>query len=83
MRKYEVIWDKIKDADSAAGQWTVVKVSNKDMISTIVNMVMQEKSNAHRLRLAIGLPGYGKLEIKREPEKLQVSFRLRNAGALL
>ena len=81
MRKYEVIWERIKNADHEA--WTTVSVADASRIQTIINMVMREKSQAHLARKALDLPAFGKLEIKRDPDNKRVSFRLRNSGANL
>lgn len=81
MRKYEVIWNKIKQAEE--GQWVIVTVQEVHMIQTIINMVQLEKSAAHTARKGLDIPAYGKLEIKRLPETLQVHFRLKNSGANL
>lgn len=80
-RKYEVIWEKLKAADPDV--WVEVKVQNIDMIQTVINMVQLEKSRAHRARKALDLPGYGKLKIRREPDRLRVFFILENSGAAL
>lgn len=81
MRKYEIIWEKIKAAEH--DQWVIVTVKDIYMIQTIINMVQLEKSAAHTARKGLDLPAYGKLEIKRVPDKLQVHFRLKNSGANL
>lgn len=81
MRRYEVIWEKLKAADPE--QWVEVKVANANHIQTIINMVQVEKSRAHTARKALDLPGYGKLMIRREPENNRVLFALKNSGALL
>ena len=81
-RKYEAIWNAIKnnlDPDA----WVTVTVSNPLMVQTVINMVMLEKSRVNTTRKKLDLPSYGKLEIRREPTKLQVHFRLVNAGAQL
>jgi hypothetical protein len=80
-RKYEVIWEKIKAADP--GQWVDVSVVDTSMIQTIINMVQVEKSTANVARKRLDLPAYGKLVIRREPEKKRVGFMLKNSGAAL
>lgn len=81
MRKYEVIWEKLKAADP--DQWIVVSVSCEAQIQTIINMVQLEKSRANVARKALDLPAFGKLKIKREPKLLKVQFILQNSGAAL
>jgi hypothetical protein len=81
MRKYEAIWTKLKEAEPE--QWVVVKVADASRIQTIINMVQNEKSAAQVSRRRLDLPQFGRLVIKREPEKKQVSFRLENSGAAL
>ena len=80
-RMYEGIWDKLKTADIE--QWVEVRVKSIDSIQTIINMVQNEKSRVNVTRKRLDLPAYGKLVIKREPEKHKVSFRLKNSGAAL
>lgn len=79
-RKYEGIWIRIRD-NLDPEVWVTVTVSNLDMIQTVINMVQVEKSRANVARRDLELPGYGILEIKREPDKLKVHFRIKNAGA--
>ena len=81
MRRYEGIWEKLKAADPE--QWVIVTVASADRIQTIINMVQVEKSTANVTRKRLDLPAYGRLEIKREPAKKQVSFRLKDSGAAL
>lgn len=81
MRKYEVIWQKLKQAESE--QWVIVRVSSASQIQSIINMVQKEKSLAQVSRKRLDLPAFGRLEIKREPNLKQVSFRLLNSGDLL
>ena len=81
MRRYEVIWQKLKQAQ--AEQWVTVSASSVSQMQTIINMVQKEKSLAQVSRKRLDLPLFGKLEIKREPELKQVSFRLLNSGDLL
>lgn len=64
-------------------EWVRVRVAHPDQIQTVINMVQNTKSRKHQARKIAGLPGLGRLEIRREPEKLQVFFRLKNAGCLL
>lgn len=79
-RKYEAIWLKIKD-NLDPEIWITVTVSNREMIQTVINMVQLEKSRANTTRKRLDLPSFGRLEIKREPEKLKVHFRITDAGA--
>lgn len=79
--KYDHIWQLLKNGDGE--KWVEVRVRRPEQIQTIINMVQNTKSRAHRTRVGLGLPGFGKLEIRREPEKLAVYFRLKNAGAML
>ncbi len=81
MRKYEVIWQKLKQAD--AEQWVVVRISSAEQMQSVINMVQKEKTLAQVSRKRLDLPAFGKLEIKREPELKRVSFRLINSGDLL
>ena len=81
LRRYEVIWEKIKEADH--DQWVAVKFSSPSQLQTIINMVQVEKSKAHVARKQLDLPGFGKLKIRREPDKMQVLFTLANSGDLL
>lgn len=84
LRKYEVIWEQIKSASNDdPDKWTYVHMSHADQMQTIINMVQLEKSQAHLARKALDLPAYGKLQIKREPAKKQVGFKLNNSGASL
>jgi urate oxidase len=85
MRKYEVIWEKIKQAADNApeDQWVHVNCSSVDMIQTVINMVQVEKSTANVARKGLDLPQFGRLVIKREPEIKRVSFQLKNSGASL
>ena len=78
MRKYEGIWNKIKEA--APETWVSVSVVDAGMIPTIVNMVRVEKCTQNVDRQKLDLPGFGRMEVKREPEKKRVSFRLINSG---
>lgn len=80
MRRYETIWELLKKAEP--DQWVEVKVSRPSQIQTIINMVQVEKSRAHTTRKKLDLPGYGRLQIRREPENLRVLFKLNDAGAL-
>lgn len=79
-RKYETIWLKIKD-NLDPEVWITVTVTNHDMIQTVINMVQLEKSRANVTRKKLDLPSFGKLQIKREPEKFRVHFRINDAGA--
>ena len=79
LRKYEVIWAQIREAE--VDKWIHVDVKNVDMIQTIINMVQVEKSKQNVNRKRLDLPAFGKLEIKRELEKNRVSFRLNGSGA--
>lgn len=81
-RKYETIWLKIKE-NLDPEVWVTVTVSNPAMIQTVINMVQLEKSRAQTVRKKLDLPQFGTLEIRREPEKLRVHFRIKNAGAQL
>lgn len=81
MRKYEHIWRQLKERGSDG--WIVVTVRSQESIQTIINMVQNEKSAANVSRKRLDLPAYGKLEIRREPDKLRVSFRLKDSGAAL
>lgn len=81
MRKYEVIWEKIKNADP--DKWVVVNCANIAMIQTVINMVQVEKSAQQVTRRRLDLPQFGKLVIQREPESLRVLFRLKNNGDIL
>lgn len=81
MRHYEGIWEKLKVANH--DQWVEVKVSNPAYIQTVINMVQNEKSRANVNRKRLDLPAYGKLVIRREPEKKRVLFLLKNSGAAL
>lgn len=78
MRKYEVIWERIKNCDP--DKWVVVNCSSVAMIQTVINMVQVEKSEQQVTRRRLDLPQFGKLAIKREPEKLRVLFQLKNSG---
>ena len=81
MRRYETIWDRLKKAE--ADQWDEVKVANSSHIPTIINMVQVEKSRAQTARRGLGLPGFGRLLIRREPENNRVLFALKDSGDLL
>ena len=81
-RKYEGIWHKIRD-NLDPDTWVVVTTSNREMVQTVINMVMIEKSRANITRKRLDLPSYGKLEIRRDFPNLRVSFRLIDAGAQL
>lgn len=81
MRKYEVIWDKIKKADFDI--WVKVDCASAAMIQTIINMVQVEKSAANVARKGLDLPQFGRLVILREPEIKRVSFKLKNSGDAL
>lgn len=81
-RKYEAIWLRIKE-NLDPEVWVTVTVSNPSMIQTVINMVQLEKSRAQTVRKSLSLPLFGTLEIKREPDKLKVHFRIKNAGAQL
>lgn len=81
MRKYEHIWELLKKAEP--DQWVEVRVRSDHQIQTIINMVQLEKSRATKYRKSLNLPLFGKLEIRRELDKLRVSFRLTNAGHML
>lgn len=83
MRKYEIIWEQIKKASGDPDVWIPVKVSNLAYMQTIINMVCVEKSAANVARKGLDLPSFGRLEIRRQPELLTVSFRLKNSGAAL
>jgi len=80
-RHYADIWHKLKTADIE--QWVEVRVVNVNSIQTVINMVQNEKSRANVSRKRLDLPAFGKLEIRREPEKKRVLFRLKNSGAAL
>lgn len=81
MKAYDSIWEKLKTADP--DQWVVVSVANADRIQTIINMVQNKKSRANVTRKQLDLPQFGRLAIRREPEKKRVSFKLVNSGAAL
>lgn len=81
MRLYEQIWEKLKMADN--DQWVEVRVADPSRIQTIINMVQNEKSRANISRKRLDLPQFGRLAIKREPEKKRVLFILKNSGAAL
>lgn len=81
MRKYEVIWEKLKTAQSE--QWVIVSIASATHMQAVINMVQKEKSLAQVSRKRLDLPQFGRLEIKREPELKRVSFRLLNSGDLL
>lgn len=83
MRRYEAIWEQIKNASADPERWVQVTVVHVDMIQTVINMVQVEKSRANVSRKRLDLPAFGKLEIKREPEVKRVSFRVKNSGAAL
>jgi hypothetical protein len=79
LRKYEVIWEEIKNAE--VDKWVNVDVKDIAMIQTIINMVQVEKSAQNVNRKRLDLPAFGKLEIRRDLDKKRVSFRLRGSGA--
>lgn len=81
MRKYEPIWEKLKAAQHE--QWVIVSASSVAQMQTIINMVKVEKCAAQVTRTKLDLPGFGRLEVKKDPAKLQVMFRLLNSGDLL
>jgi len=81
MRQYEGIWEKLKQANH--DQWVEVRVKNPDQIQTIINMVQNEKSTANVSRKRLDLPAFGRLVIRREPDKKRVLFLLKNSGAAL
>lgn len=81
MRKYEVIWEKIKNADP--DKWVVVNCASIAMIQTVINMVQVEKSAQQVTRRRLDLPQFGKLVIQREPDAKRVLFRLKNNGDAL
>ena len=82
MRRYQEIWIKIKETCDP-DEWVTVTCTYPGQIQTVINMVQAEKSHEHTAKRATGQAGYGRLEIKRDFAKLQVSFKLRNAGAQL
>lgn len=79
MRKYELLWTRIRDADPDT--WIHVTVKDASMIQTIINMVQREKSNQQVTRRNLDLPQFGKLVIQRAD--LRVSFKLKNSGDML
>lgn len=81
-RLYEAIWLKI--AETADPElWVTVSVLSPDRMQTIINMVQLEKSRANVVRKGLGLPSWGRLEIKRDVKALKLHFKLRNAAAQL
>lgn len=78
MRKYEAVWEQIKNAEP--DKWVHVNLASSTMMQTIINMVCVEKSAAQIARKQLDLPQFGKLVILREPEKRRVSFKLKNNG---
>ena len=80
LRKYEKIWRELKDKGSDG--WIVVNLSGENM-QTIINMVQFEKSQATVARRGLDMPKFGKLVIRREPEKKRVLFRLKDSGDAL
>jgi hypothetical protein len=82
MRKYQEIWEAVKKLQNQ-DQWVKVDVAHPDQIQTIINMVQLEKSREHTARKGLGVPAFGRLQIRREPEKKRVYFNLKNSGAQL
>lgn len=80
---YNQIWEALKKAQSDPQKWVVVAVMDIEMMQTIINMVQNIKSRAQTTHRALGLPQYGKLEIRREPQKKRLLFRLKNSGDAL
>lgn len=78
---YKHLWNQIKTAPE--GEWIVVRVKKAHRIQTIINMVQKTKSSEQTTRAALGLPKYGKLQIKRNEEELLVSFSLKDSGMAL
>jgi hypothetical protein len=78
LRKYETIWQKIKDAGE--GSWVIVKFSTPAQLNTIINMVQLEKSRANVARRELELPAFGRLVILRDVSNLTVRFTLKNSG---
>ena len=79
VRKYEAIWLEIVKAGE--GRWVDVRFQHPSMMQTIINMVQNEKCEAAKNRRQLGMPRFGKLKIKRQPELRIVSFTLENSGA--
>ena len=82
VRTYERIWLEIaKTVDPTV--WVTVQALSEAQMQTIIGMVQLEKSRANMARKSLGLPSWGRLEIRREPKQLKLHFKLRNAGAQL
>lgn len=81
MRKYEVIWEKIKHAPF--GKQVEVTFSTLEQMQTIINMVQLEKSRAQVNRKKLDLPMFGKLVIVRRPKELKLFFSLKDSGDAL
>jgi hypothetical protein len=81
--RYNEIWEALKKAQTEPGKWIVVTVMDVEMMQTIINMVQNIKSRQQTTRKGLGLPAFGKLEIRREPEKKRLLFRLKNSGDAL
>ncbi len=64
-------------------EWVRVKVQHVDQIQTVINMVQNTKSRRKQALKLQGLPGVGRLRIKKDPANLCVYFRLQNAACLL
>lgn len=78
MRKYEPLWNKIKEA--AHNQWVVVDLPNWAIHQTVINMIQLEKSRAKCARKGLDIPNFGKLVIVRDEVNLKLKFRLEGAG---
>lgn len=78
MRKYQPLWNKIRDA--AYNQWVVVELTSWSQHQTIINMVQLEKSRAKCARKGLDIPNFGKLVIERDEKNLKLRFRLEGAG---
>jgi hypothetical protein len=81
MRKYQALFDRIKDCPH--DKWIEVKVKSANQIQPIINGLQNEKSRQQVLRRRLDLCQFGKLIIRREPEKLRVMFTLSNSGDAL
>jgi hypothetical protein len=81
--QYERIWEALKQAQADPSVWIKVEVGSVEMMQTIINMVQNIKSRNQVSRRALDLPAFGKLEIRREPEKKRLFFRLKNSGDAL
>lgn len=78
MRKYEPLWNQIKEA--AHNQWVTVTLTSWSQHQTIINMVQLEKSRAKCARKGLDIPNYGKLVIERDEKNCKLRFRLEGAG---